>query len=147
VTVSYSKGPNEVVLFFEIDEQTNPSSTFRQDIAPNINEICDGLIFFENLTNCVFCFVELKGGNIDHAIDQIVSTKRAFINSLTQSIQRKSCRNKISKITLKAFIAVNASSPMKLSSKKRSLLSSEFGDQNNICISRNRDISSFLRSN
>jgi hypothetical protein len=77
-----SKG--ETLLWFSIDNQTNPQSNIKQEWE--IQNICDylGLYTKHNGTttdvqnhNCVL-MVELKGQNVEHALNQLKATYQAL---------------------------------------------------------------------
>lgn len=81
-----SKG--ETLLWFSIDDETNPQSNIKKDWA--IQNICDylGLYTKHNGTttnvqnhNCLL-LVELKGQNVEHALNQLKATYQALKKDL-----------------------------------------------------------------
>lgn len=144
VNVSYLKQPDEMVMFFDIDPESNPLSTFKQDLNFLHEVICDGLVFYSKRPTKIFCFVELKGQDINHAIDQVINTYSHFSSTLQKNLRSKSCHDQFNLIVWKAYIAVNSSSPINCSDKKKGLLKDTFG-KNNFKIERSSNFSSFLR--
>jgi hypothetical protein len=146
VRVALEKEAKEVVLFFKIDEKSNQNSTFRADLNIKANEnICDGLVFLAKDQRKIFCFVEMKGGDIRHAAEQIASTYHHVTSSLTTMTQGKRCYPQYKSIIWKAYIAVNASSPYKITEEIRQKLTNIFG-KGNFMILRGGDFGKFIRS-
>jgi len=81
VLVDYNKikKPKEHLLLFRTDE----SHEFHDDFLPRLTKkpsptCCDGLVLYINTENTKYpltiCFVELKGKNVDDAVEQILDT-------------------------------------------------------------------------
>jgi len=76
VNVSLQPASGETVLFFHIDEQSNPNCKFRQLLGLNQEgmKICDLIVFYAKENERIICFVELKGGDIKTAKEQVINT-------------------------------------------------------------------------
>ena len=123
------------VLFFSIDDQSNPRSTLREDLDIG-GKICDLLIFYapNGSDKKVLCLVELKGSDITRAVKQIKSTylslKSTFIRTHLQEIEWK------------AYVLTAGSSPRNIKENKKCLIET-FG-RNNCNISRISDLTGFI---
>jgi hypothetical protein len=143
IKVNVSK--DEKVLFFVIDDMSNKESTLRDDL--NIKDsICDLIIYRKGINKKTFCFVELKGGDIPKAVRQILNTKQKIVQAFNQSTQDKKCGNYYKKLIWKAVITIHSSSPVRTKeySKQIKQIEDIFG-KNNYQITRNTDLSKFLR--
>jgi hypothetical protein len=85
LSANLEKRSDECVLVFEID---NPD--FRKHFQAMDEKVCDGLFFYKKAalpghdkTVPVVMFVELKGSDIDYAIEQLANTHRLVHKKLT----------------------------------------------------------------
>lgn len=109
--------------------------------------ICDGLVSF-GLQNAstqeyleIFCLVELKGRELERAIEQILNTHHHVWELLADG----SCKPILGRIVKKAYIYQHGSAPKqtKQLAKLKDQLKDIFG--NNWKIARDSDLGSFLR--
>src|SRR6266436_501803 len=84
------RGSNEIILFFKTDEQI-----VRRDLGIQDGEaICDYLVFYsregknDEESEKVLCLVELKGGDVKRAMEQVNST----YEHLKQFLERRPCK-------------------------------------------------------
>ncbi|HKM42216.1 MAG TPA: hypothetical protein VJY43_06575 [Methanocorpusculum sp.] len=81
ISVDYNKikKPLENLLLFH----TDGSHEFHDDFLPSLTKkpspkCCDGLVFYINTENpqypLTICFIELKGKNVDEAVEQVLDT-------------------------------------------------------------------------
>jgi len=66
VKIGLQPESGETVLFFSIDNQSNPNCKFRQLLGINEENqrICDLIVFYAKDNQRVICFVELKGSDL-----------------------------------------------------------------------------------
>ncbi|WP_445173279.1 hypothetical protein [Microcoleus sp.] len=112
----------ETILFFNIDDQSNPGCKLRQFLwgTETGQKMCDLMVFYAKDSERVICFVELKHniGHLGHATKQVINTYNTFKVHLKKSY------------TAKAFIsACGGSSPREYKEYQRELLK-EFGKNN-----------------
>jgi hypothetical protein len=112
VVVRVTPLKNEKVMFFSIDDMSNNKSTFRNDIDLK-DSICDLIIYQQGVDRKTFCFVELKGTDISHAIKQILNTKQRIMQAFNKSLRDKKCKNEYENIIWKAIITIHTSSPIR----------------------------------
>jgi len=112
IRVQMSSKPGEVALFFDIDEQTNPSSTLRRDLGME-GGICDCIVYYVQENRKVICFVELKGRDVKHAGDQVLNTYGYFKRSLDKRLRSlsKACRSQLGKIEWMGLICYSSAAP------------------------------------
>lgn len=111
--------------------------------------ICDCLIFLgrkgsaTNIYEEMFCVVELKGSDLEHAMKQVLNTYKHLWKLLLDSPYK----HKLHTVTKKAYIYKHGDAPKETKDKKlvalRKELESIFGS--NFAHSRNSDIGPFLR--
>lgn len=137
VIVSMTQAAGEKVLFFKMDQPV-----VRTSLGMINGPICDGLVFYfrENERTC--CFVELKGGHVDKAVDQIITTYNHFKAEIQASLIRMGCQPLLKQVSWKAYIGLNINAPVKESAKSR--LNAVFG-KDNCSIERHKDLGLFLR--
>lgn len=135
--------PGETVLFFVVDDQSNPDCTLRQDFGVT-GSICDLVVFYVRGHNKVICLVELKGSDIERAIEQVTSTRRFLQESLRQLAKCKEFRSHLRQIEWKAYIHPHGSVPRD-TKRLCKPLQQDFG-KGNFDISRKEDLGEFLRS-
>lgn len=77
VVVSVKPDPDEIILFFAIDEQSNPKSRFRSILKIRSDErLADLLLFYQKGEKLILAIVEQKGKNIQIAGEQVANTAR-----------------------------------------------------------------------
>jgi hypothetical protein len=130
----------ETILFFNIDDQSNPGCKLRQFLwgIEKGQKMCDLMVFYAKDSKRVICFVELKDniGDLGHATEQVINTYNTFKVHLQKSY------------TAKAFIsACGGSSPREHEEYQRELLK-EFGKNNFDVNNRSNDaLGDLLRGN
>lgn len=140
--ISISPGKGEVVYVFKIDNTHG-----RRALQMQAGTICDGLIFLGKEVEAprryteTFCLVELKGGNIEHAIRQILNTH----SNVWRLLSGSKCKDHLATFQKKAYIYQHGSAPRqtKQLAALRGQLKDIFGDDYKIA--RGSDIGPFLR--
>ena len=112
----------ETILFFNIDDQSNPGCKLRQFLwgTEKGQKMCDLIVFYAKDSERVICFVELKDNisDLGHATEQVINTYNTFKVHLHKSY------------TAKAFIyAWTGSSPNEKKEYQKKLFK-EFGENN-----------------
>lgn len=139
--VSLQRKSGETVLFFHIDEKSNPRSTFRRDLKIE-GKLCDGLVLYRKDDNLTLCLIELKGGDVETACEQITNTHRYFKPALSAAMRDKKSGNQaVASVIWKAYIHMHGASPNDIKGYKKKLE----GLGCNCSITRNSDLGSFLR--
>ncbi|MBE8990564.1 hypothetical protein [Nostoc sp. LEGE 12450] len=138
VEINIKPSSGETILFFLIDNQSNPNCKLRQllGLEQEGMKICDLIVFYAKENKRIICFVELKGSDIKTATKQVIITHTYFKKLLKQSEPSLS-------FIPKAYIKSNSSVPQEIDKYKQEL-KREFGE-NNYDISRNSDLGNFLR--
>jgi hypothetical protein len=141
--VSLQRKSGETVLFFHIDEQSNPRSTLRRDL--NIEgKLCDGLVLYRKDTDPTLCMIELKGGDVEGACEQITNTHKYLKQALSTTMRdKKAGRQAVSTIIWKAYIHLHGAAPKDTKQCKVGL--EKVLGRNNCDIGRTSDLGSFLR--
>jgi len=126
----------ETILFFNIDDQSNPGCKLRQFLwgTETGQKMCDLMVFYAKDSERVICFVELKHniGHLGHATKQVINT----YNTLKVHLQKT--------YTAKAFIsACGGSSPREHEEYQRELLKA-FGKNNFDFNNRSNDALGYL---
>ena len=85
---------DETLLFFDIDDQTNPCCKLRELFWKENEEghlLCDLLVFYAKGNKRIFCFVELKKnkGKIHKSGQQLISTYDAFKRKIAIPFQNE----------------------------------------------------------
>ncbi|MEG4571888.1 hypothetical protein QUA56_04045 [Microcoleus sp. N3A4] len=130
----------ETILFFNIDDQSNPGCKLRQFFwgIEKGQKMCDLMVFYAKDSKRVICFVELKDniGDLGHATEQVINTYNTFKVHLKKSY------------TAKAFIYACAGSlPYEHEEYQRELLKA-FGKNNFDFNNRSNDaLGDLLRGN
>ena len=137
--------PDEIFAFFIIDDQSNPKSKVREEFGIT-GEICDLLVFraLKNNDKKIICLVELKGNNIDKAIDQVMNTYKFFGTKVSQ-MKLKNAKEILDSITWKAYIRLGGSAPVKIKDEKVEQLNRVFKGKNNFKISRDKNLGYVIR--
>lgn len=85
-SVSITPLAGEAILFFDIDDVTNPRCTLRKELWGDRQgeKICDGLVFYAKNDRRVLCFLELKENKSDFhtAVKQVTNTYDALKQKL-----------------------------------------------------------------
>ncbi len=85
----------ETILFFHIDDQSNPDCPLRQKLYGNQDgeSICDLLVFYAKGDERVFCFVELKDNikDLSKATKQVINTYKHFKRHFKLKYIPKAC--------------------------------------------------------
>ncbi|AVH72808.1 hypothetical protein [Nostoc sp. 'Lobaria pulmonaria (5183) cyanobiont'] len=138
VEINIKPSSGETILFFLIDNQSNPNCKLRQILGLEQEgmKICDLIVFYAKESKRIICFVELKGGDVKTATEQVITTYTYFKKSLKQS---ELSLNFIAK----AYIKSNSSVPQEIDKYKQELKQT-FGE-GNYDISKNSDLGNFLR--
>lgn len=134
-SISVKPESGETVLFFAIDDQSNPRCKLRQALGMHTSdEMCDLLVFYATETRLVLCLVELKRGRkIEKAVRQITNTYTYLKKGLSISSNH---------IEWKAYILVSRGSPQETKPAKE--LETYFG-KHKYAIREDKDLSNFLR--
>jgi hypothetical protein len=141
--ISIARQSNESVLFFVIDEQSNPASTLRRDLSIQ-GAICDLIVYYEKDNRKTACFIELKSGNVSRAVKQVVNTCDYFRRWLLQCLRGRACLGQYESIKWKAYIYLHGGTP-RLTSREKQRLENCFGARNYL-IRREENLGRFLRS-
>lgn len=137
----------EVFLLFDID---SPEKQRELGIE---GTVCDVLIFYTSQKKKVLCLVELKGGDVRHAIEQLINTRKQLRRSLDDLNQSVICRPELQKINWKACIRFSGGAPQDIKTLSKEL-DKVFG-RGNWSIERykpgnardaNEDLSDFIRT-
>jgi len=113
---------DETILFFNIDDQSNPGCKLREFLwgTEKGQKMCDLIVFYAKDSKRVICFVELKDNisDLGHATEQVINTYNTFKVHLHKNY------------TAKAFIyAWTGSSPNEKKEYQKKLLKA-FGENN-----------------
>ena len=138
VEVSLQPASGETVLFFHIDEKSNPNCKFRKllELDKEGMKICDLIVFYAKDNERIICFVELKGKDINTAKEQVINTYTYFNKFLKKTDSSLS-------FTAKTYILSKSSVPQELDKYKKEL--KDKFDEGNYDISKNSDLGDFLR--
>lgn len=134
VTVSVDRKKDEIVKFFLIDRDMGNKEYMEKRKEISDREICDLVISFgkKGLDELIFCLVELKGSDINHAIDQV--------SKVFDSLIKKNCCHH--KITWKVYICSHGSSPIKYDTAHEKKLKDRF-QTGNFKVGKNRPTDPF----
>jgi hypothetical protein len=124
---------DEIILFFVIDDQSNPNCALRRTLGIERGTTCDVLVWYVkgNQIRRVSCLVELKGSNVKKAGDQIKNVYRLLQAMFPPQIEWK------------AYILLHGSAPRETIAVKRDLEKTLHGKCE---IKRNPDLGKFLRA-
>jgi len=140
VNISLEPQSGETVLFFSVDDRSNPNCKFRQLLGLDREgmAICDLIVFYAQGSKRIICFVELKrSGNLGQAVRQVTNTYKFFRQFMNQSDRRY-------EFTAKAFIKLGGSLPQEYS-KYKDELKQVFGADNYEHNGRSTELGDFLR--
>src|SRR4028119_2083054 len=83
----------ETILFFNIDDQSNPGCKLRELLwgTEKGQKMCDLIVFYAKDSERVICFVELKHniGHLGHATKQVINTYNNVKGHLQKSYTPK----------------------------------------------------------
>jgi hypothetical protein len=83
----------ETILFFNIDDKSNPDCKLRQFLwgMKKGEQMCDLIVFYAKERERVICFVELKDniGDLGHGTEQVINTYNTFKVHLQKSYTPK----------------------------------------------------------
>ena len=141
VSVGVERQADETVLFFKID-----NTPVRKDLGIQEGEAgCDYVAFYSKENRIVLCFVELKGKDVKHAVEQIIHTYRR----IQELLKYRPCWPRLDHITWKAYVCYNAHSPISQTKPYVDQLKKVFGSEKNYNIVRDRgkkdEFGKFLR--
>ncbi|MDD2287123.1 MAG: hypothetical protein PHQ11_17195 [Paludibacter sp.] len=99
-----------ILLFHSDDEKTHFRNIWlrKNDRGCVNSQCCDGIIFYHSIdkkSSGTICFVELKGNDIKHAVEQILQTYKIIKTALFEA------QIQIDKIRWKAVIISSAAKP------------------------------------
>ena len=142
-TVEVTPDEGETIIFFNIDDQSNPACKLRNFLwgTQRGQRMCNLMVFYakksekESKSERVICFVELKENMSDlgHATDQVINTYNSFKSHLKLSY------------TPKAFIYGSAGSVPYERQEYQNKLSKVFKKNNFEISRRNNDLGNILR--
>ncbi|HEY1349674.1 MAG TPA: hypothetical protein VGF67_08630 [Ktedonobacteraceae bacterium] len=145
---SIEPAENEVVFFLKMDcDEARVQLGMR---ASDKKATCDYVVFYTRRSKnseerrSVLCLLELKGCDIDHAIDQVIATREHIKQSL-RILQGTDVWPYVQRPTWKAYICCNPKSAIVPSKKYALTIEKAFG-KNNFKITHNDDPGSFLRN-
>lgn len=118
ISLKLANNSKERVLFFVIDEKSNPKSKFREFFGMEEpgEKICDLLVYYSNDDNGENSLIitETKGSDFDSAADQIINTFKKLHSDL------KFCNNNYcKKLKLKACCVSNRGKIVGMDDKKK----------------------------
>lgn len=161
-TISLKISPGESALFFGIAKLPDKQCLRIQ------GENCDCLVYYSKSEKQsktgkkILCLAELKGGDSEKAVRQILNTYKSLKAYLghTKQVQKshiaqcpsctshlqhcETCKDMFEDFIWKAFIYQHGSSPNPISPSLIKQLETEFGNKN-YAFSKNTDIGTFLR--
>lgn len=144
VKIELQPQSGELILLFHIDDQSNRDCKFRRvlELDNQGMKMCDLIVFYAKDSTRNICFIELKGRDIETAIQQINNTYKYFHAKLNQS---NAC-NLVPEVNTKACIVSRACVPIKPLDSYTSYkeLKYNFGKEN-IYISKSSSLDRFLR--
>ena len=92
-SVKVERLPGETILFFNIDDKSNPGCKLRQFLwgMKKGQKMCDLIVFYAKDSERVICFVELKDniGDLGHGTQQVINTYNTFKVHLKKSYTPK----------------------------------------------------------
>ena len=142
-TISVQRQSGETVIFFVLDDQSNPRSSVRSDVGIS-GELCDCLIFYSHNTEITLCLVESKGADVEKAIAQITNTKRHLEAAISATTKGKQCKSSANRLRWKGYILARGGSPQE--KEKVNEEARKFFHRGNFLMSSNGNIGPFLRS-
>ena len=142
-TVSVAKQSGETILLFVLDPQSNHESTVVLDL-PLDGPICDLAFYYATSSVKRVCLVELKGADINHALDQLINTKEKIEQALDNARRGKGWRRHAAAIEWLGYVRAHGSSPTRKPKNIEARLRRCFG-KGNFKLSSRSDIGRFLR--
>jgi hypothetical protein len=141
-SVGIKKIPGEKILFFLVDNLSNPNSCIRNDFKLK-GPICDLVIYHQALDKKTICLTELKGHEVFQAVKQIINTKEKFTEKLIQNTKGLKCNRALKNIIWKANIVFHGSAPQQTKKYKTALLA--HFKKGNIKIDHGSELGQFIR--
>jgi hypothetical protein len=89
LTVSVAKKKNEIILFVQTDN-ANARKCLKMPVDDE--QSCDRLILYamkDISKNELYCFLELKGKDLSHAVNQIINTHKYMLTLINNTIERR----------------------------------------------------------
>lgn len=89
LTVSIAKKKHEIILFVKTD---NDNARKYLQMPVNDDRSCDRIILYTikgNTKNELYCYLELKGNKLSHAVDQIINTHTYMLTLINKNIEKK----------------------------------------------------------
>jgi hypothetical protein len=120
--VRVERKAGETILLFVTDDKSNPNCKLKQDLQMGKDAIiCDCIFFYSRSDQAdkVLCLVELKGVDIEHAVERIANTQKLLKSKFSRSHEQH--------IRWRVYIHVRGSAPIRKSSKLIQRLESIFG--------------------
>lgn len=151
VSVTAHPLPGEKILVFKLDAKTKKQNriTKESNIATALQlsgSICDYLFLLsqevgkdsdgEIIYQRTLCLVELKGGNVEHATEQIINTYEHLNNMLKNDHM---CQYFYKSVIWKAFICVNENSSITMTKESIDALNKAFGNKKHFRVHRDGD--------
>lgn len=143
ITVGCQSERGEIILFYDISKQADAKSNLRKALGMSQNEaLCDGIIYYQSGDRRVYCFTELKGNDLERAIEQVSNTYRRFQEILRKNTYQSYCSNTI----WKAHIQLGKGSSQIDTKTHDKTLKNIFGQGNfNYIRGNNGDITKFVK--
>ncbi len=141
-SVSIDPQNNETIIFFNIDDQSNPDCRLRQLLwgKREGEALCDLIIFYaRGCEERIICFTELKDnlGDLEHATEQVINT----YGTLKQHLKLNN------EYIAKAFICAYSGKLPKKHQSCQKKLAGAFGKDNFEHNGRANDLGKLLRGN
>jgi hypothetical protein len=140
--------PQETVLFFHVDDQSNPDCVLCEDLGLE-GKVCDLVIFYALEDRKVLCLLEMKKGqDFEKAAKQIMNTYQYLRRFFRESLGRRPCGSHLRSVDWKAYIHLHGGSPKNRKQLERTpewkTLSDDFG-RDGFTITSNPNLGWFLR--
>jgi hypothetical protein len=99
----------------------------------------------KNKENKCVCFVELKGSDVEKAVEQIRNTKKAFDKILQTSLPTQNGKKATPQVKWKAYIAYRSNTPSPFNTKTLEADLKKNGKFDDVLIDKAGKFSEFLR--
>jgi hypothetical protein len=152
VTVSMTPTETETVLFLKMDcdEARAELGITRSAKDKNKKMTCDYLVFYSRRSTnpverrIVLCLLELKGSDTDHAVDQVIETRKTIRQNL-QALKGSQIWPYIQRPVWKGYVCCNPKSTI-IWNKQRAKEIEQLFEKDNFKVTHNNDLGNFLRS-
>lgn len=133
----------EILLFYDISKQEKAQSNLRKALEMADDEaICDGIIYRRSGESEAYCFVELKGSDLAHAIEQVSNTYKRF----QEFLRKNNYLSYSNKVSWRTHIQIGSIASQKNYNKYEKDLRVRFGDRNfSVSRANKLDITDFVR--